>query len=162
MKQIHHREAGDIVNDSKDLFEKVKHLLLSQYFAVLSSVQSDGSPYSNIIGFAATDDLKHLVFATPRNTRKFDNLVGEPRVSLLVDNRSNSKGDIHDAAAVTILGAVREIDRVNDSVYFELYAERHPHLADFLGADDTAVVAVSVNEYCYVSKFQSVMTLSMK
>jgi hypothetical protein len=43
-----------------------------------------------------------------------------------------------------------------------LYAERHPHLEGFLKADDTAVVAVSVNEYCYVSKFQSVMTLSMK
>jgi hypothetical protein len=57
----------------------------------IETIQSlfDAQPYASLMAFAATDDLKRLLFATERNTRKYANLVSNPRAALLVDNRSN-------------------------------------------------------------------------
>ena len=53
----------------------IKEVLNTQYFAVLNSV-GEGQPYSNLVSFAITDDLKSLVFITDRNTRKYRNIKG--------------------------------------------------------------------------------------
>jgi hypothetical protein len=46
----------------------VRELLESQRLAVLST-QGQVQPYSNLVAFAATPDLKYLIFATARATR---------------------------------------------------------------------------------------------
>lgn len=63
----------------------VKEVIGTQYFAVLNSV-GNGQPYSNLISFAVTDDLKTVVFVTSRKTRKFTNIQTNANVSLLIDN----------------------------------------------------------------------------
>ena len=67
-------------------------LLLSQHLAVLSTYY-DGQPYSNLVAFAATNDLKHILFATSRNTRKYDNLCENKKVAMLIDSRKNETSD---------------------------------------------------------------------
>jgi nitroimidazol reductase NimA-like FMN-containing flavoprotein (pyridoxamine 5'-phosphate oxidase superfamily) len=84
----------------------VQKLLDSQLLAVLSTIAS-GRPYSNLIAFAAAQHMREIIFATSRATRKFANLTAEPRVSLLIDDRSNRETDFGEAAAVTVLGAAR-------------------------------------------------------
>ena len=42
----------------------------------------EGKLYSNLVAFAATPDLRGLVFATTRATRKFENPTVDPRVSI--------------------------------------------------------------------------------
>ncbi len=49
----------------------LKELFTSQRLAVLAT-QNKGEPYGNLIAFMATDDLKHVLFATTRATRKYD------------------------------------------------------------------------------------------
>ena len=145
-----------MTTSEKEVQEKIRALLSSQRLAVLST-QRDGQPYSSLMAFAFTDDLKNIVIATGRSTRKHQNIVQECRVSLLVDNRSNSDDDFSTATALTVLGKVQHIEEAERPSYEKLYLSRHPSLENFLASSSTALLRVRVSHYLLVSRFQSVM-----
>jgi nitroimidazol reductase NimA-like FMN-containing flavoprotein (pyridoxamine 5'-phosphate oxidase superfamily) len=58
------------------LEQLLKEVVDTQYFAVLNTI-GQGQPYSNLVAFAITEDLKSLVFITERNTRKYRNMIIE-------------------------------------------------------------------------------------
>ncbi len=138
-----------------EMREIVQGLLNSQRLAVLSTLMS-GRPYSNLIAFAATDDLREIFFATTRATRKFANLRAEPRVSLLIDNRSNQETDFGEASAVTVLGTAEELLGSERERYLQLYLKKHPYLEDFVTAPTCALIRVKVEKYIMVTQFQEV------
>lgn len=120
------------------------------------ATQDGGRPHASLVGFAVTDDLKALVFATPRYTRKYDYLKAEPAVALLVDDRSNEEGDFHNARAVTAYGSAREAEGGDVACFRELYLSRHPYMADFANAPGTALIVIDVDKYSLVTRFQNV------
>jgi heme iron utilization protein len=67
-----------------------------QLHAILAT-ESDGQPYTSMIAYALTPDNKGIVFATPRKTRKYKNILKNNRVSLLIDTRSNTQKDYMNA-----------------------------------------------------------------
>jgi general stress protein 26 len=151
------------MTDKKQLQGEIAELLLSQKLAVLSSQTPEGSSYSSLIAFAATDDLQKIVLATPRATRKFANIKYNPKVSLLIDNRSNKEQDFHDAKAVTVMGIVKEIDPdASRNDLASLYLRKHPYLDDFLHSPSTAFLLVSVWRCYLVKRFQEVMELHIR
>ena len=85
----------------------VREVTSTQYFAVLNTL-SEGLPYSNLVSYAVSDDLKTLVFITDRNTRKFRNMQENNNISLLIDNRTNQPSDISQAVAITVVGTAHE------------------------------------------------------
>ena len=85
----------------------IKDLANTQYFAVLSSV-GEGQPYSNLVSFAITTDLKSLIFVTDRNTRKYRNIKENNKVALIIDNRTNQPSDVTQAIAITVIGNAYE------------------------------------------------------
>ena len=78
----------------------LRKVIFSQYYAVLSS-SKDGRSYSNLVAFAASDDLKTVVFATGKGTEKFKRISNNGNVSLLIDNRTNRPADVSKAVAIT-------------------------------------------------------------
>ena len=151
------------MTNRKQLQGEITELLLSQKLAVLSSQTPEGSSYSSLVAFAATGDLQKIVLATPRATRKFANIRYNPKVSLLIDNRSNREQDFHDAKAVTVMGIVKEIDPdASRNDLASLYLRKHPYLDDFLHSPSTAFLLVSVWRYYLVSRFQEVMELHIR
>jgi general stress protein 26 len=148
------------MTNEKLLQSEIAELLLYQKLAVLATQSPEDSSYSSLIAFAATDDLQKIVFATPKATRKFANIKHNPKVSLLIDNRSNNEKDFHDAKAVTVLGTVESIDPETSPRELEsLYVHKHPYLEDFLRSPSTAFIIISVRSYYLVSRFQEVMEL---
>ncbi len=145
-----------MTTNEQEVQEKIQALLRSQRLAVLST-QRDGQPYSSLMAFAYTADLKNIVIATGKSTRKHQNIVQECRVSLLVDNRSNSDDDFSAATALTVLGKAQRIEDAERPAYEKLYLSRHPSLESFLASPSTALLRVSVSDYLLVSCFQSVM-----
>jgi hypothetical protein len=137
-----------IMTDENLLLSEIAELLLSQKLAVLASQSPEGSSYSSLIAFAATDDLQKIVFATPKATRKFINIKHNPMVSLLIDNWSNNEKDFHDAKAVTVMG---KVERIDPDLFLNelesLYLNKHPYLEDFLLAPSTAFIIISVRSY---------------
>jgi nitroimidazol reductase NimA-like FMN-containing flavoprotein (pyridoxamine 5'-phosphate oxidase superfamily) len=144
--------------DAVEMQKIVQELLNSQRLAVLATLMSDqlGRPYSNLIAFAATDDLKEILFATTRATRKFKNLAEDPRVSLLIDNRSNQETDFGEASAVTVLGTAEEVMGPEREKYLQLYLQKHPYLEEFVTAPTCALIRVKVEKFIMVTRFQEV------
>jgi len=132
----------------------------SQQLAVLAT-QQEGQPYASLVAFAATQDLKELLFATARSTRKFTNLTQDSRVSLLVDSRSNRDADIHQAMAVTAIGTAEEAEEMDRGRYLMIYLAKHPHLEEFVKAPSCALIRVRVASYNLVSRFQKVMEIQV-
>jgi uncharacterized protein YhbP (UPF0306 family) len=144
----------------KEIKEKIQGLLASQQLAVLST-QRDGQPYSSLMAFAFTPDLTSIVVATGKSTRKHQNLLQESRVSLLVDNRTNSESDFHNAEALTIIGKAQSIEETKRLFFEQIYLQRHPFLEEFLASSSTAFLKIAVSNYFLVSRFQDVMEYRM-
>lgn len=140
------------------LRRELKKLFKKQRLAVLAT-QKNGQPYSSLVAFAVTEDLKQLIFATSRATRKYDNFSSDSRVALLIDNRSNKESDFHKAMAVTAVGAAIEVDENRRQQLAHLYLAKHPHLKEFVESPTCALVRVSVKTYYIVRTFQNVMEL---
>jgi nitroimidazol reductase NimA-like FMN-containing flavoprotein (pyridoxamine 5'-phosphate oxidase superfamily) len=143
------------------LREFLKGLFTSQRLAVLAT-QNRRQPYGNLVAFMATDDLKHLLFATTRATRKFANISKNPKVAMVFDNRSNQESDFHQAAAVTATGVVKEVVGLEKEVFKKVYLSKHPYLKDFVSSPTCALLKVEVKTYIVVNRFQNVVELHIK
>jgi heme iron utilization protein len=147
------------MDESEKLKQILGDILISQRFAVLCSIDNT-QPYSNLVAFAASDDLKYLVFITDRNTRKFKNMVENRQVSLLVDSRTNQPIDINNAIAITVLGSASENDDKNHG-FPSLYLAKHSHLNQFANEPNNALIVVTVSEYI-IADFNNVHRIVMK
>lgn len=144
-----------------ELRGRVGDLLRDQNLAVLST-DRNGHPYASLVGFVADDDLRYIYFVTTRATRKFDALTSNPRVAMLIDNRSNRFRDFRDAMAVTAIGEAGEIAKDENRSTVSAYLEKHPHLAEFMSSPTSALVRVEVSTYYVVTHFQHVMELHLR
>ncbi len=143
-----------------DLTKKLKDLFDGQRIGVLST-QKGNRPYASLVAFAATDDFKCFVFATPRTTRKYINIMASTRAALLIDNRSNRASDFRKAMAVTVVGTVRELKKIGRSRLIKLYKEKHPHLKDFVKSPTCAVMCIDAETLHTVDRFQHVVELRL-
>ena len=96
----------DRMEDVSALRQQVKRLCASQKLCVLAT-QYDGQPYSNLVAFAETGELRNLIFVTSRSTRKYANSISNRKVAVMIDSRKNRTADFKTALAVTAIG-VRE------------------------------------------------------
>jgi heme iron utilization protein len=129
-----------------------------QLFAVVAT-QGGDKPYASLVAFAITDDLKLVVFATKRGTKKYANMMANPEVALLLDDRSNDPRDLTTGIAVTATGKVSEAPTDERDRLLKLFTTKHPSLAGFVAAEDTALMKVHVDSYVVVTRFQQVITL---
>ena len=125
--------------------ESLEEVLSTQYFAVLNTL-GECLPYSNLVSFAVTEDLRSLVFITNRNTRKYKNIQENGNISLLIDNRTNQASDVSQAIAITAIGTACE-EMENKSSLQNIFLARHPQLKQFVDAPNNAIMLVTIREY---------------
>lgn len=77
-----------MTTNHNSLKHSIQEILDTQYLAVLAT-NTGSSPYTSLIGFMASQDLKEVYFATFINTRKYHNITKHSQVSLLIDSRTN-------------------------------------------------------------------------
>ena len=143
-----------------ELTERLRILFDRQRLGVLST-QRRNRPYASLVAFAVTDDLKSFVFATPRSTRKYANMMASSRAAMLIDNRSNRTSDFRKAMAVTAVGTVRELRKSSRSQLIRLYTDKHAHLKDFVGSPTCAVLCLEAKTLHIVDRFQHVIELHL-
>ena len=127
------------MTDQTSLRMEISTLIQNQLLTVLSTHRS-GQPYASLVAFVAGNDLGSIYFATGRSTRKFRNMEQDDRVALLIDNRSNQEKDFHNAAALTVIGKVHELDGMDRENGVQKYLARHPYLEGFISAPTTALM----------------------
>ena len=138
------------------LHEQIKALMIEQPYAVLCT-QGDGQPYGSVIAFAVNQALNAAVFATPRATRKFRLLTECDRVSLVVDNRTDSPGDLSSTHAVTATGRAVDLEEnPAEEEWQKLLVDKHPLMHDFIYAPSTAIIRIDIFRYFHVTRLQEV------
>jgi nitroimidazol reductase NimA-like FMN-containing flavoprotein (pyridoxamine 5'-phosphate oxidase superfamily) len=146
---------------SEETRNALQNLLATQNLAVLAT-HGDGQPYTSLVAFASSDDLKELYFVTAASTRKFANLETHPRAAMMMDNRSNSPADIAHAMAVTATGEAAVAHGKERERLTEKYLAKHPHLSDFVKSPSTRLIKFNVACYYVVTRFQNVVELHMR
>jgi uncharacterized pyridoxamine 5'-phosphate oxidase family protein len=136
--------------------ERLKVLDRKERFAVLAT-DDKGKPYTSLISFAFTPDLTKVVFATPRGTQKYRNILGAGDVALLIDNRSTSRKNLLETEAVTLIGTAKAVRKGKTRQAMEaVFLEKHPELKGFVQTPTTALIAVDVTRCIHVGRFQTV------
>lgn len=122
-------------------------LLLRQDSCVLATC-GNGMPHASLMAFAADADGAAVYMATSANTRKHANIQANPMVSLLVDNRGEHPGAIHERAlALTLHGAAEIItDPAGRDRARGLLLERIPALESFLREPSTRFIRVTIRD----------------
>ena len=142
-----------------DVLSRINELLVTQRFGVLATREDDYHPYANLVAFATERGPERLLFATHRATRKFRNLECDPRVAILIDNRSNAEIDLRDAIAITVLGAVAEVEDVQRDAKNTAFLAKHPSMREFICSPSCAMFEVAVERIYAVTRFQSVLEI---
>lgn len=143
------------------LKECIKRILNNQNLAVLAT-HTGSSPYTSLVGFMASQDLKEIYFATFINTRKYHNITQHSQVSLLVDSRTNRGDDFKNSSALTILGDAETVPHEQRNKIVSLYLDKFSHLQDFIDDPQCALVRIMVAKYILVQRFQEVFELIIK
>ena len=142
----------------QEIRARLRRLMNEQPLGVLA-VGDTTTMHACLVAFAVTDDLRELVFATSRATRKFRMLEGNPRTALLVDDRSNEVRDFRDASAVTAHGLAEPVEVARLRELRSLYLRKHPYLEEFVSAPSCVLMRIAVETYDVVGNFQEVHIL---
>ena len=145
---------------TKQIRKQLGELFRSQNLAALST-HHGGQPYASLVAFYATDDLKHIYFATPKTTRKYANLTADGRVAVMVNSSTNRASDFHQAISVTAIGKAKDVEGADKKPILGHYLTKHPHLEDFVRSPTCALVGVTIDSYFLVKNFQNVMELHL-
>jgi len=115
-------------------------------YAVLATV-GQGQPHASLIAVTPMDGYRKLIFATYRNTRKFNNLTHNSKVAVLVESIDINRTGLKDSFVLTAFGQVEDIEITEKNLVFEAHLERHPGLLSFMQSEDCSLVRIKVDTY---------------
>jgi general stress protein 26 len=140
--------------------KRIRQLVTHQRFAVIAT-ETKKQPYTNLVAFATTPDLRSILFATKRGTQKYLNIHENNRIAVLIDNRENTPADLSNAMTVTALGIAHEAQDKNED-YLTFLVQKHPDLSSFLHNPDCAIIKIQVKTYQLIHKFEQVQILHIR
>ncbi len=133
-----------------DVKVRLKYLNEKERYAVLAT-DSDGQPFTSLIAYALTENLNGVIFATPKNTGKYKNILKNPRVSVLIDSRWNSDCDYLNTESVTIIGTAHSLRKGRKRKELSsVLMKKHSKLSTFIKSSTTALILISVTQCVHV------------
>ena len=135
--------------------EHIEDALQNNNLAVLAT-EGNGQPHASFIAITPMDDFVHLIFATYRNTRKYNNLVNNGKVAILFENRSIKSQSQPNITVLTAFGHAAEVDIAISDADLQAHLSRHPELESFLLSYQCAIFKVKVNAYQVVLGIEDV------
>ncbi|MCX5811339.1 MAG: pyridoxamine 5'-phosphate oxidase family protein [Proteobacteria bacterium] len=149
---------GIVKKGSVSVVERLKFLDKVESFSILAT-QDTNTPYTSLVAYAITPDLKKLIFATTKDTHKYRNMINSKQVALLIDNRSSGNKNLIKLETLTCLGIARPVKRGNLwDEFARIFLNKHPDFEEFIKAPTTALMEVEIIRYIHVGEFQTVST----
>ncbi len=139
---------------------RIQELIENQYFGVLAT-ENNGTPYTSLIAYASSPDLRYIIFCTPMDTQKCRNIQSNPRVSFFIDDRINSPEELYSTTGLTVIGTAGILEKAEWNEHVAIYRKKHPYMEHFSSEPSSVFVIMSVDRYITVSNFQTVTILDM-
>lgn len=123
---------------NRSLPDDLGALLRDASHGVLATSGPEG-PHASLMGLAPAEPGPGLYLVTSRGTRKFRNLLADPRAALLLDDRAaDPRPEPGAVRALTVLGRVRVLEEGEAGIAAGALCARHAHLRGLAGARDAA------------------------
>jgi nitroimidazol reductase NimA-like FMN-containing flavoprotein (pyridoxamine 5'-phosphate oxidase superfamily) len=146
------KESAALYSDIRT-FPHLNTLFQNQKLLALAT-QEPGNPYLSLMAFAMTEDLRSLIVATQKGTRKYNNMVNSPGVSFLIDNRSSERDLFRQTMAVTGLGRAMEIEERDKEALMTLYLKKNPELEAFVRSPECALFKLVIDDLVVIDHFR--------
>jgi len=140
--------------------QKIQHVFDNQLYGVLAT-SDDNQPYTSLLAFANTADLKYIFLAMGSSSYKFQNLTKNQKIAFFIDNRSNDNFDTSDAYAITAFGTASPIQNKERKDVEKIYLTRHPQLQQFIQSENNRLIKITVDSYSFVERFEDVFVVEM-
>ncbi len=137
------------------IIEYIDSLLKACRLGVLAT-ERDGQPHASLIAITPVQGYRQMIFATYRNTRKFENLVHNGRVAVLIQGEDFDVSGQQKGFALTAFGHAQEIGKSEQEEAVREHLGRHPDLADFMQTADLAIIRIKVEAYQVVRGIEDV------
>jgi nitroimidazol reductase NimA-like FMN-containing flavoprotein (pyridoxamine 5'-phosphate oxidase superfamily) len=125
------------------MLKQMKTLAREKNMCVLATI-SGTKPYCSLMAYAADDACKEIYMVTHRETQKYQNLLKNPAVSLLIDTREKSPRT--SAQALTVEGECHIIDdEKKKATVRQTLLNAHPHLEAFIDHQDAALICIKID-----------------
>lgn len=136
-----------------DPVRAAKRLVREARIGALASLRADGAPYASLVTVATAADNAPLLLLS-RLARHTENILRDPRVSLLIDERS--AGDPLSGARVSIAGRIALTD---DASAARRFLARHPTASGYATFADFGFWQIDVESVHLVAGFGRIVEL---
>ena len=142
------------------MLKEMKALAKQKNICVLATV-ADGKPYCSLMAYVTDENCKEIYMVTHKNTNKYENLMENPSVSLLIDTRDISPRSEAKALTVEGLYTAIESEEKRKKVRAKLL-DVHPHLAGFLNHPEAEILRVKIRSFLLLNGLQDAHFQSVK
>lgn len=143
------------MNNPFPISDYIKNVLHCCKLAVLAT-EGDGQPHASLIAITPVSEFRQMIFATYRNTRKFENLLKNSRVAVLIQGEGTDVSFKQTSYALTAYGHAQEVDRADYEDVMKTHVQRNPNLAGSLQSDGLAIFLIKIETYQVVRGFDDV------
>ena len=148
------------MNHPVSIIKYIEEALQTNQLAVLATV-GDDQPHASLIAFTPFEGFRQLIFATYRNTRKFQNMVHNNKVAVLIEGKNEDKSGIQNGFVITAYGRTEEISIDANNIALNTLLYKHPDLLSFTEEEDCVLISVKVEKYQVVQGIDNVVWLSV-
>jgi nitroimidazol reductase NimA-like FMN-containing flavoprotein (pyridoxamine 5'-phosphate oxidase superfamily) len=130
------------------MHEKIVELIRGQDVCVLAT-SSENRPHCSLMAYLPSEDCTSFYLVTSRSTKKYANMLRNPRVSLLIDNRPREAhpGERPNAQALTVEGSSRPAPESEKSRLRSALIAAYPTMRKFIEHPDADIVEISAESY---------------
>ncbi|MFW5487120.1 MAG: pyridoxamine 5'-phosphate oxidase family protein [Desulfovibrio sp.] len=129
------------------MLDKIQSLVRGKDICVLATV-SENHPHCSLMSYMASEDCRSIYLVTSRSTKKFQNSLRNPNVSLLIDTREDDVDKRDMAKALTIEGCCHVVENADeDRQLREAFVQRCPNVRKLVEHPDSAVIRVQVTSF---------------
>lgn len=124
------------------MIEQMKDLAKQNNLCVMATI-TDHKPYCSLMAYVTNDDCTEIYMVTHRQTQKYQNLMENPAVSLLIDTRDTSPRS--QARAMTVEGVYQKIKNLDkENKVRQKLLSVHPHFSEFLEHPEAEVLRIKI------------------
>lgn len=136
-------------------------LLKDCRLAVLAT-EGSGQPHASLIAITPSHGYREIIFATYKNTRKYENLRLNSRVAVLIQGEDTDNSGQNKTIALTAFGHAAELELSEHEEAVNVHREKHPDLALFLESSDFVLFRIKVEAYQIVRGIDDVAWLKVE
>ena len=127
------------------MLQKMKALAREKNICVLATI-TGSKPYCSLMAYVTNEECTEVYMVTQRHTQKYQNLIANPAVSLLIDTRDTSPRSA--ARAMTVEGIFQKIkDPAKEKKVRRELLSAHPHLNEFMRLPEAEVIQIKIKSF---------------